>query len=388
MPFQNYSFINRRHTFVGDFAHMALAKFLKNGIQGYSKVFVLTDRNTKKYCLPWLMNHFRLPDEIILVEMEAGELHKTLETCRVIWRELAQTGADRKSLLVCIGGGVVCDLGGFVASAYMRGIACIYLPTSLLAQIDASVGGKTGVDLDGLKNYIGAYSKPKKIFIFPEFLKTLPFEHLLSGFGELVKHALIEGHEEWGRLKNSFANIESLKNFPHWQELIAHSVELKHKIVSLDPRETGSRKVLNLGHTVGHALETYSLRYDKKPLLHGHAIAIGIMVELQLSDQAIDYENSLVREITQYLMTFFPKYSLRSDQVEALIDLMFFDKKNHRDQLNMTLLRDIGQPVINCHCSVTEVIHAIHKCPAINTNAAGRSVPTHCKTDTSNLNGF
>ncbi|MDZ4204293.1 MAG: 3-dehydroquinate synthase [Bacteroidales bacterium] len=355
MPIQKYTLSDHTNIFVGNDANDMFSEFLTNELPRFSSLYLLTDSNTRHQSLPLLQSWFGLPQNIVVLEIDAGEQHKTLETCRKLWVELAQNGADRHSLLMCLGGGVVCDLGGFVASTYQRGMSFLFLPTSLLAQVDASIGGKTGIDLDGLKNYIGLFSNPLYVFIFPEFLRTLPFEQLLSGFAEVVKQSLIEGRDNWEFVKSHFPKPDSLCIFSDWQEVIKRSISTKHRIVESDPTEKGLRKVLNFGHTVAHALETFSLRNDPEPLLHGHAVAMGMLVELQLSVQLLGFPIKLADEIAKYLLSFYPLYKFNQNVVDQIIELMLKDKKNKKLQLKMTLLNDLGQPVIDYDCSLAQV---------------------------------
>jgi len=245
----------------------------------YSKVFVLVDENTHELCLPSFMAniHGDYPYEII--EIEAGEIHKNIETCTQVWAALSELDGDRKSLLINLGGGVVTDLGGFVASAFKRGIAFINVPTTLLAMVDASVGGKTGVDLGVLKNQIGVINQPEMVLVIPSFLATLEERQLNSGFAEMLKHGLIQDAAYWEELK-TFTSFEEVK------KTIRHSILIKDAVVLKDPTEQNLRKVLNFGHTLGHAIESYFLDSpDHETLLHGEAIAVGMVLEGFLSKE-------------------------------------------------------------------------------------------------------
>src|ERR1700759_1222416 len=268
-----------------------LARFANSG--KYSRVFILTDENTGEHCLPLVTKHFT-EDNYDLIEVPYGEENKNIDTCTGIWKLLIDFGADRKALMINLGGGVITDMGGFAASTFKRGIDFVQVPTTLLSQVDASVGGKTGIDLDGVKNIIGTFTQPKAVFIEHEFLKTLPPRQILSGLAEMLKHGLIADAAYWNKLK--FSDLESPS-----AELVYHSVEIKNKVVIEDPHEKGIRKSLNFGHTIGHAIETYSLLNDGNPLTHGEAIAAGMICEAQLSAIKIGLSEDEVKEITEVI---------------------------------------------------------------------------------------
>ena len=251
-----------------------LSRFVSQG--DYSRFFVLTDENTAIHCLPQVQAYFEGKNNFDIIEINAGEESKDIDFCIGIWKMLIDFGADRKSLLINLGGGVISDMGGFVASTYKRGIDFVHVPTTLLSQVDASVGGKTGVDVDKIKNIIGTFTQPKAVFIVNEFLSSLPERQVLSGAAEMLKHGLIADAAYWHLLKNSNLSAPS-------EDLIYRSVEIKNEVVTADPFERGIRKSLNFGHTIGHALETNSLLHDTHPLTHGEAIAIGMICESYLS---------------------------------------------------------------------------------------------------------
>ena len=244
----------------------------KLDFSGYSKVAILVDENTKRDCLP------KLPkiENSIIIEVTSGEINKNISSCNYIWEQLSEHNFDRDSLLINLGGGVIGDMGGFAASTYKRGIDFIQVPTTLLAMVDASVGGKLGVDLNGLKNQIGVFNNPESVLILPEFLETLPENQLKSGFGEVIKHALISDKNLWQEI------ISIPFNEMNWEKIIETSINIKNKIVLSDPYEKGERKKLNFGHTFGHAVETYYLEKGT-PILHGEAVLMGILLELELS---------------------------------------------------------------------------------------------------------
>jgi len=311
------------------------------------KIFVLVDENSRKYCLPVLMSNVQLLQKVYIIELPEGEEIKDIETCQRLWQELADHGADRNSILINLGGGVISDLGGFVASTFKRGIRYLNIPTTLLSMVDASIGGKVGVDMKGLKNQIGLFSNPQVVFVIPEFLDTLPQRQLRAGFAEIIKHSLIYDKHYWDDLSGKI--YQDIKN---WKELIDWSVEIKNYFVLEDPLDSGFRKVLNFGHTIGHAIETFSLQNDSDPLLHGEAIAIGIICETYLSNKLVKLPKSEMDEIIHYVATNFDHYALRSGNYDLIIDIMKHDKKNTGGEFNFTLLTSIGNSLINQDCDI------------------------------------
>jgi len=295
----------------------------------YSAVAILVDENTKKHCLPFLLGANPQLNNALIIEIKSGEENKNIATCNYIWQQLTSHNFDRNSLLLNLGGGVIGDMGGFCASTYKRGIDFVQIPTTLLAMVDASVGGKLGVDLDGLKNTIGLFSNPKAVLVSPEFLKTLSENQLVFGFAEVIKHALITDVDFWNHLtKTEFQDLV-------WEEVISRSIAIKNKIVLSDPKEKGERKKLNFGHTFGHAIESYYLQKGT-PVLHGQAIALGMLIESKMSDLTkIEKE-----EITAFILSSFTlPYNPDKNQ---LITFMKNDKKNKERKINFSLLKGIG----------------------------------------------
>lgn len=327
-----------------------LVKFIEQG--NYSRFFVLTDENTAKYCLPVLRKHIDKLDNFDIIEINAGEESKNIDFCVGVWKMLIDFSADRQSLLINLGGGVISDLGGFVASTYKRGIDFVHVPTTLLSQVDASVGGKTGIDMDNIKNIIGTFTQPKAVFIEHSFLETLPARQMLSGLAEMLKHGLIFDAGYWNLLKNS-----DLKN--PTAGLVYHSVEIKNKVVIEDPHEKGIRKSLNFGHTVGHAIETYSLMNDENPLTHGEAIAIGMICEAKLSNMKIGLSDAELTEIDEVIGNLYPKYTIEESCHKALYAIMQKDKKNQSGKINCTLLTSIGQCRIDNICTEDELCESL-----------------------------
>lgn len=329
-------------------------QLLENLIErSYSKVFVLVDEHTEKYCLPQLTKYLF---DINLISIRSGELTKSLATAEYIWNELLRARADRNSVLINLGGGVIGDIGGFCASTFKRGMDFVNVPTTLLAMVDSSIGGKTGIDFNGIKNTIGTIAQPKAIYINPDLLLTLPQEELVNGFAEMIKHGLILDRSYWEKIQKT--------GFDDWSKittLINGSIKLKLEVVKKDPYEHSLRKILNFGHTIGHALEAYSLKHDKKSLKHGEAVAIGMICEAYLSKIKLDMSNKELREITDFVSRYFPKYSLRTILSPELIQLMRHDKKNeHDDAINFTLLKRIGKGSINHVCSETQITAALN----------------------------
>ncbi len=309
-----------------------------------SKIFIIADENTQRYCSSYLFkNHdFETTPETITIPV--GEAHKNIETCLKVWETLSEKGADRNSLIINLGGGVVTDLGGFVASTFMRGISFINIPTSLLAMVDASVGGKNGVDLGHKKNQIGVINLPEMVILDIEFLKTLPQEHIISGLAEMLKHGLIHSKDYWERVKNTDASKKL-----EFEKLIWDSVEIKKEIVTKDPLEKDLRKTLNYGHTLGHAIESYFLEnFDKKSLLHGEAVAVGLILETYISMETFGFPEDAMNDITRSIFKYFPKQYFTQKDIAAIINLLVFDKKNRNGKVLFVLLEDIGRHKCNC----------------------------------------
>jgi 3-dehydroquinate synthase len=296
----------------------------------YSQIAILVDENTKRDCFS------KLPklDNSIIIEIKSGEENKNINTCNFIWEQLTKYNFDRNSLLINLGGGVIGDMGGFCASTYKRGIDFIQIPTTLLAMVDASIGGKLGINFNALKNQIGIFSYPKTVLINPLFLETLADNQLKSGFAEVVKHALISDKNLWNRLRNTSFEEQN------WEEIIETSIQIKNKIVLSDPLEKGERKQLNFGHTFGHAIESYYLEKGTS-ILHGEAVFMGILLEIEISSLS-DLEKS---EIKKYILSSFslPHCPNKSDLIKYLKN----DKKNSDGKISFSLLNKIGNCTID-----------------------------------------
>lgn len=318
----------------------------------YSKVFVFVDTNTSALCIPIFREFLNELEDFDIIETDPGEENKNIDFCIGIWKTLLDFGADRKCLMINLGGGVITDMGGFVASTYKRGIDFINIPTTLLSQVDASVGGKTGIDIDNVKNMVGTFSLPKAVFIENTFLTTLSKRELLSGFAEMIKHGLIADENYYNQLKNSdYQNIEP--------QAIYRSVQIKNDVVTEDPLEKGLRKILNFGHTIGHAVETYALTNDKKPLTHGEAIAIGMICEAFLSAKYCNLKADELTDICTYISSIYPKYDIKEKSFNTLLDLMQSDKKNEDGQIMFSLLDKIGKCTFNCRVTTADILSSL-----------------------------
>ena len=323
----------------------------------YSSIFILVDENTNKHCLPQLIINCNSLANAEIIEIDSGETNKNIDICIGMWKTLSEFGANRKSLLINLGGGVITDLGGFVASTFKRGIDFINIPTTLLAMVDASVGGKTGIDLDELKNEIGIFSKPKAVFVFPEFLKTLDKKQIKSGFAELLKHGIIADKKFWNLAKKIDAtNIFDLEN------LILKAIEIKNDIVKKDFNEKNIRKSLNFGHTIGHALESYSILNFKEPLLHGEAVAIGMIGEAFLSQKFAGLSKTESTEIKTIIENIGFNSKLKKININTLIELMKHDKKNENEEIKFSLIKSIGKYHSTISCDKESIIEALKFC--------------------------
>jgi len=314
----------------------------------YSQVGVLVDTNTEKLCYPVIQ---KVLPKHELIRVAAGEKHKNIETCRSIWEQLTDKGFDRHAVLVVLGGGVLGDMGGFCAATYKRGIDFILVPTTLLAQVDASVGGKLGIDFMGLKNHIGLFKEPTATLISSDFITTLPHRELRSGFAEVIKHCLISDLNKWIEI-----NRKGLEE-QNWDDLIDFSYQLKSGIAETDPFEGGVRKVLNFGHTIGHAVESCCLE-TLAPLYHGEAIAIGMITESHISFQKGLLSEKSLKDITGYIITIFGKKKDMPDP-EKILELVAQDKKNRDKAVLMALLEKIGHAVWNVGVSEQEIRHSL-----------------------------
>lgn len=301
----------------------------------YSKIGVLVDENTEEHCLPILASKISIAD-FIVIKIKSGELQKNLETCQFIWNTMLENGFDRHSLLINLGGGVIGDMGGFCACTFMRGMDFIQVPTTLLSQVDASVGGKLGIDFQDYKNLIGVIQDPVTVWVDDAFLKTLEQRQVRSGYAEIIKHALIRDAEMWEEIKK----IKSLENID-WGPIIEHSVKIKRDVVSKDKYEGGLRKILNFGHTLGHAIESENL-HQSDFLLHGEAIGIGMIAEAYISKEMLELSEDDYIDIKKYILSIYPHYKEHLNTEKKILAKLLKDKKNRRGMVNFSLLQKLG----------------------------------------------
>ena len=308
----------------------------------YDKLFILTDSNTKYYCLNVILG-IQATENAHVITINANDTNKTLDSTAHVWKELCDNGCTRHSCLINIGGGMTTDLGGFAASTFKRGIEFINIPTTLLSMVDASVGGKTGINFNGLKNEIGVFSNAKAVIIDTVFLKTLDQQNICSGYAEMLKHSLLGSTDMWARhIKLNLFDIDHTS----FLSMIKESVEFKERIVEEDPCECGIRKALNFGHTIGHAFESFAMSKDS-PILHGYAVSYGIICELFLSHVKLGFPIDMMRQTVNYIKENYGRFIITCDDYETLYSLMKHDKKNTGNDINFTLLEDIGNIKIN-----------------------------------------
>ena len=315
--------------------------------------FILTDETTLALCWP-IVQEFPCLKDAKPITIKAGDTHKDLESISHVWSELQRMGATRHSLLINLGGGMVTDLGGFAASTFKRGISFINIPTTLLSMVDASVGGKTGINFGGLKNEIGVFNNANCVILDTTFLQTLDEENILSGYAEMLKHGLISTEAHWTELMNFDIEKPDLKVLG---DLVAKSVQVKERIVTEDPTEKGIRKALNLGHTAGHAFE--SLALQRKPVLHGYAVAWGLVCELYLSVAKTGFPVNKMRQMARYIFEHYGRMPITCDDYPTLLELMTHDKKNTGSNINFTLLGGIGDIRINQTATKEEIEEAL-----------------------------
>lgn len=341
--------MNEETIFIGPEALPALQTLLAR--PAVSGVAVLVDANTRRWCYEALRPF--LPEQHLLIEIAAGEEYKTLATCEAVWSQLTETRTDRHAVLVNLGGGVVTDLGGFCAALYKRGIRFVQVPTTLLAQVDASVGGKTGVDFQSFKNQIGVFKEPAAVCIEPQFLHTLEPRQLKAGYAEVVKHWLIADAGAFARHRRLGFITED------WTPIIRESVALKQRIVAQDPLESGLRKLLNFGHTVGHALESYLLTQPGREILHGEAVAAGMVCEAWLSHHRGLLAAEELEQVETFLFSVFEKVQFITLETEAIAEFALQDKKNAGTTINCTLLEGLGHGVYDQPVTLADIAEAL-----------------------------
>ncbi len=319
----------------------------------HDQVFVLTDKTTAKTC--WtVIKDFLTMRKAHLITIPSTDSNKTLDSVVMVWKALQDGAATRHSLLINLGGGMVTDLGGFAAATFKRGINFINIPTTLLAMVDASVGGKTGFNFGGLKNEIGVFQDAYRIILYTDWLKTLDTENIRSGYAEMLKHGLLANETMWSELVQYDLAEPNLKVL---SSMLASSISVKERIVKQDPHEKGLRKALNLGHTFGHALEEWSLK--QQPMLHGYAVAYGLICELYLSALKKGFPTDILRQTVAFIRSYYGSPSITCDDYPTLIQLMHHDKKNRGNEINVTLLKDIGQINVDQTISEEEVAEAL-----------------------------
>ena len=319
----------------------------------HDKLFVLTDTTTQKECLP-LLKKFYSMKEAQVITIPATDSHKDIESLMMVWKGLQEGGASRHSCMINLGGGMVTDLGGFAASTFKRGINFINIPTTLLAMVDASVGGKTGINFGGLKNEVGVFNDSKFVILDTEFLKTLDVENICSGYAEMLKHGLISTEAMWEELVSFDLANPDLKQL---QRMVGDSVKVKERIVEQDPHEKGIRKALSLGHTFGHAFESWALK--RKPILHGYAVAFGLIPELYLSVIKTGFPTEKMRQTVNFIKENYGTLNITCDDYDELIELMHHDKKNQNGIINFTMMGGIGDIRINQTATVEEIKEAL-----------------------------
>lgn len=317
-----------------------LAAFLEK--TSYDRLFVLTDTNTLEHCFPLIKDVSQIKDATVIT-VKAGDLNKNINQLSEIWELLSNGGASRGSLMINLGGGMITDMGGFAAATFKRGMKSVNIPTTLMAAVDAAVGGKTGINFNGLKNEVGSFYPPLCVFIETEFFKTIDHQNLLSGYSEMIKHALLSDQQTLALTLSFDLNTPDLALL---KELVVTSVEVKERIVEEDPFEKGIRKALNLGHTIGHAFESLSFKKDK-PLLHGHAVAAGLICELYLSYKLCGFPGDVLSKVVSFVKEFYSPFVFDCTDFDALYAYMLHDKKNEGGVINFTLLKDVGEVMID-----------------------------------------
>jgi len=347
---------------------MNISNSLYSGLEGWSRlqeiileysqsgIYILVDENTRELSLPLLKEKCSGLDDALVLEIHSGESNKTIASIEKIWIELVAGSAVRNSLMICLGGGVITDIGGFAAATFKRGMNFIHIPTTLLAMVDAALGGKTGVNLNSIKNQVGVFAPPKAVFIFTEFLNTLSARQKLSGYAEMLKHAIIDSESHFAKLivLNSPEKVCNEKD-------ILESASVKLKIVTEDADEKGIRKVLNFGHTIGHAIESYSHKHDADPLLHGEAIAIGLICECFISMCMFGMDENDLKRLSNLISWQFPHYRFKAKSADELLAFMTHDKKNASvSRLNFSLIRKVGEPVWDQYPGEKLILESLH----------------------------
>lgn len=342
-----------RPAYLGQHALKHLQNWLADEAEE-ARCFILGDDHTLLHCLPELLAHVPALAEAENIQVRHGESSKDLEICRALWGHLAELAADRHAVVINLGGGVVTDLGGFVAATYKRGIRFVNVPTSLMGMVDAAIGGKTAIDLNGVKNLVGAFAEPVSVHVHPGFLRTLGKRELLNGIAEMVKHGLVRDAEHWNALRRA-----PLHDLDALAPLILRSAAIKAEVVTEDPRETGPRKLLNFGHSIGHAVEAFALESPGRSLLHGEAVAIGMICATWLSWRFGLLDRDRMNAVEEHLMGLYPHFPLYAADHHRILELMRNDKKNVGDEFRFTLLTDIGSARVDVPVNAAQVADAL-----------------------------
>ena len=320
----------------------ALQQHLQDLLQAYdsAQIFVLCDQNSRQHCLPILAScHPVFAQETQIICLPAGDEHKNIHSLSQVWQALSQGQATRKALLINVGGGMISDLGGFAAATFKRGIDVINIPTTLLSCVDAALGGKTGINFNGLKNEVGAFYPAKAVIIYSRFFQTLDYANRRSGYGEMLKHGLLSSQEHWNEVLSLDLNNCQSESFG---QAVLHSMLVKEKIVAQDPKEEGLRKALNLGHTIGHAFESLS-HHRQEPVPHGYAVAWGLICELYLSTKLLGFPHAPLQEAIYSIKELYGAYHFTCDDYPYLLESMHHDKKNCDRAIRFALLSDVGE---------------------------------------------
>lgn len=335
-----------------------------------ARYFILGDDHTLEHCLPELLAHVPALNDAESIQVRHGESSKDIEVCRALWGHLAELAADRHAMVINLGGGVITDLGGFVAATYKRGVGFVNVPTSLMGMVDAAIGGKTAIDLNGVKNLVGAFAEPVSVHVHPPFLRTLGKRELLNGIAEMVKHGLVRDADHWNALRRApLHDLEALS------PLILRSATIKAEVVTEDPKETGPRKLLNFGHSIGHALEAFALESPGRSLLHGEAVAIGMVCATWLSWRFGLLDRDRMNAVEENLLGLYPHFPLYASDHHRVIELMRNDKKNFGDEFRFTLLTDIGSARVDVPVNAAQVADALDHYRLLASDADHRHHP-------------
>ena len=338
--------------YLGEGCWDRLEEYIISQEEKISKVFILVDENTRECCLPYFLMRVPSVTKPEIIQVQSGEAHKNVDTCSKVWSSLSYIGADRSALFINLGGGVITDMGGFVASTFKRGIKFVNIPTTLLSMVDASVGGKTGIDFEGLKNQIGTFSLPEMVLIDSHFLGTLESRQMRSGLAEMLKHGLICDVDTWNQLQNLKGFTIKDLDVPIWK-----SVQIKDKVVQGDPTERHRRKILNFGHTLGHAIETFYLQSPKnETLLHGEAIAMGMIMEAYLSHLCAGLPIEDADNIRSALVNTYGIFQIQNEDIQSILDNLRHDKKNKNGLIRFSLLKKIGRAIWDVQVDDEEIL--------------------------------